>query len=353
MRSSTKTFLSFLFVSVLGFNKSEAQQFDNPGAYLDYIGKADDNMTAVYLSYLSAVGHNKSVRKVEKRRQEVLTSISDTRFKIQGMQPWKGDRSYRDSTVSYVKLLYNVFNEDYSKIVDMEEIAEQSYDAMEAYMMAQEKAQEKLQQAAERHQVLQKEFAAKYNVTLIEEETKLSLKSQQAADLMDHYSAVYLVFFKPYKQEGYLMEAINKKNVIAIEENKNSMQKFAEEGLEKLKTLKGYNNDPSLMIACRGALQFYKMEAGKTQSATDFFMKEENFNKMKKSFDTKPASKRSKQDIDQYNNAVKDMNAAVNDYNSTTKQINKERETMIANWNDTVRKYLDDYMPVQRKASSL
>src|SRR5436190_23831981 len=103
MEFSTKTFLLFFFVTFFGFYRSEAQQFDNPGAYLDYISKADENMTAVYLSYLSAVGHNKSVRKVEKRRQEVLTSISDTRFKIQGMQPWKGDRSYRDSTVYYIK----------------------------------------------------------------------------------------------------------------------------------------------------------------------------------------------------------------------------------------------------------
>ncbi|MFI5186974.1 MAG: hypothetical protein ACHQF0_09630 [Chitinophagales bacterium] len=350
MKSKAKAFVFVFPVLLLVFYNSYAQQFDNPGDYMSYITKADEDMTAVYLSYLSAVGHNKSVRKVEKRRQEVLNSISDTRFKIQGMQPWKGDRSYRDSTVSYIKLLYNVFNEDYAKIVDMEEIAEQSYDAMEAYMLAQEKAGEKLQEAAEKHNKLQKEFAVKYNVTLIEEETKLDIKSKQASDLMDHYTEVYLVFFKPYKQEGYLMDAINKKNIVGIEENKNSMQKFAEEGMEKLKTMKGYNNDPSLIVACRETLQFYKMEATKMQAATDFFMKEDNFDKVKKGFDTKPVSKRTKQDIDQYNKAVNEMNAAVNDYNSANKEINKQRQTAIDRWNDAVKKYLDDYMPVQRKS---
>lgn len=350
MKPKAKAFAFAFLVSLFSFYNGYTQQFENSGDYMSYITKADQDITAVYLSYLSAVGHNKSVRKVEKRRQEVLNSISDTRFKIQGMQPWKGDRSYRDSTVSYIKLLYNVFNEDYAKILDMEEIAEQSYDAMEAYMLAQQKAQEKLQEAAENHKELQKEFAAKYNVTLIEEETTLGTKSKQAADLMDHYTEVYLVFFKPYKQEGYLMDAINKRNIIAIEENKNSIQKFADDGLEKLKTMKGYNNDPSLIVACREALQFYKMEAAKMQAATDFFMKEDNFDKIKKSFDTRPASKRSKQDIDQYNKAVNEMNAAVNDYNSTNKEINKQRQTTIGRWNDAVRKYLDDYMPVQRKS---
>lgn len=349
MNSGTQT-LALIAVSLLtGICHISAQQFDNVGDYMSYIAKADEDMTTVYLSYLSAVGHNKSVRKVEKRRQEVLTSISDTRFKIQGMQPWKGDRSYRDSTVSYIKLLYNVFNEDYGKIVDMEEIAEQSYDAMEAYMLAQEKAQEKLHEAAEKQNEFQKIFAGKYNVNLIKQETELDIKSKQATDLMKHYDEVYLIFFKPYKQEGYLMDAVDKKNVIGIEENKNSMQKFAEDGLEKLKAMKGYNNDPSLVVACRQAMLFYRMEASRMQAATDFILKEENFEKLKKNFESRPASKRTKQDIDQYNDGVKEINTAVNDYNLTTKEVNKERQSAIDAWNSAVKKYLDDYMPVQRK----
>jgi hypothetical protein len=265
------------------------------------------------------------------------------------MPPWKGDRSYRDTTVAYMKLLYNVFNEDYGKIVNMEEIAEQSYDAMEAYMLAQEKAQEKLQEASDRQSVMQKKFGAKYNVTIVDEQTDLERKSKQASDLMKHYDEVYLIFFKPYKQEAYLMDAINKKNIIGIEQNKNSLQKFAEEGMEKLKNMNGYNNDPSLIVSCRQAMNFYKAEAAKMQMATDFFLKEENFNKLKKNFDTKPASRRTQQDIDQYNKGVNEINSAVNEYNSSNKELNKQRDAMLDHWNGTVKKYLDNYMPVQRK----
>ncbi len=63
------------------------------------------------------------------------------------MPSYNGNKALRDSAVSYLKILYSVFNEDYSKLVNMEEIAEQSYDAMEAYLLAQEKAGEKLDQA--------------------------------------------------------------------------------------------------------------------------------------------------------------------------------------------------------------
>jgi hypothetical protein len=342
-------FIPAFLILLFSFENIKAQQFDNAGDYMSYIGKANEDITAIYLSYLSAVGHNKSARKVERRRQEVLNSISDTRFKIQGMPPWKGDRTYRDTTVSYMKLLYNVFNEDYGKIVNMEEIAEQSYDAMEAYMLAQEKAQEKLHEASQKQNEMQKKFAGKYDIKLINQETELERKSKQASDLMKHYDAVYLIFFKPYKQEAYLMEAINKKNIIAVEQNKNSLQKFAEEGLEKLKGMDGYNNDPSLIVACRQAMNFYKTEAAKMQAATDFFLKEENFGKLKKSFESKPASKRTQQDIDQFNKAVNEINTAVNEYNAVNKDINRQRETAIDQWNSTVKKYLDNYMPVQRK----
>jgi hypothetical protein len=328
---------------------TKAQSFENAGGYLDYINKSKEELTATYLSYMSAVAHNRA-RKVEKRRMDLLNTITETRYKIQGMPAWKGDKSFRDSSVGYIKLLNNVFNEDYAKIVNMEEIAEQSYDLMEAYMLAQEKVQEKLHDASERQNELQKKFAASNNINLISVENELDRKGKEVNALMKHYDEVYLVFFKPYKQEMYLIDAINRKNVVAIEENKNSLKKFAEEGLKKLQSLKGYNNDPSIIVTCRDALQFYKNEAEQTQVITDFVLKEENFTKAKKAFDSKPAAKRTKTEIDDFNKTVNDFNEAVNNYNKVNKQINKDREKALDNWNGSVKKYLDNYMPVQRKA---
>ena len=70
---------------------------------------------------------------------------------------------------------------------------------------------------------------------------------------------------------------------------------------------------------------------------------------MKKAFESKPAAKRTQQDIDAYNKSINEINNAVNAYNTINNQINKERSKAIDHWNDTVRKYLDNYMPYQRK----
>lgn len=349
MRMYLKTSLLLLFPLLLLTNRSSAQAFDNAVQYMDHISKANQALAEKYLLYLSGMSHGKSARKVEKRRQEVLQAISDTKFSIMGMPPYKGDRTLKDTTVAYLKILNSVFNEDYGKIVNMEEIAEQSYDLMEAYMLAQEKANEKLQQASERQNEMQKKFAEKNNITLIESESASEAKMKIAGAVMKHYDEVYLIFFKSYKQEAYLMDAVNQKNVNSIEQNINSLQSFSEQGLEKLKGLKGYNNDASLIIACRNLLNFYKEEAKKGSAMTDFFLKAENFGKLKKQFDSKPGSKRTQQDVDQFNKAVKEINDAGNDYNAINNDLNKQRGKTLDGWNNAVKRYMDDYIPVQKK----
>jgi hypothetical protein len=348
MYFKTKLFL-FSFFSILLSYQCIAQSFENAGQYIEHIGKANQVLTEKYLLYLSGMSHGKSARKVEKRRLEVVKAISDTRYEIMGMPPYKGDRTLKDTTVAYLKILNSVFNEDYGKIVNMEEIAEQSYDLMEAYMLAQEKANEKLQQASVRQGEMQKQFAAKHNINMIESESVSDAKMKVAGNVMKHYNEVYLVFFKAYKQEAYLMDAVNQKNVNSIEQNINSLQNFSEQGLEKLKELKGYNNDGSLIIACRNILNFYKDEAKKGSAMTDFFLKEENFTKLKKQFDSKPGSKRTERDVEQFNKAVNDINSASNNFNAVNNELNKQRSKSLDGWNNAVKKYLDEHVPTQRK----
>ncbi len=343
-----KRFFVFI-IAVLSSFHSFAQPYETAVDYMEHISKANMIITEKYLVYLSGMSHGKSARKVEKRRLELVQLISNTRFDIRGMPPYKGDKTFRDTTVTYLKILDNVFNEDYGKIVNMEEIAEQSYDAMEAYMMAKEKAGEKLEEASLKQHEMQKQFAAKNNVTLIESQSEMDAKMKTATDIMNHYDVVYLIFFKSYKQEGYLIEAMNQKNISSIEQNINSLKKFSEEGLTRLKEMKGYNGDASLIVACRNMLYFYKTEATEASYITDYFLKVESFNKLKKQFDAKSGSRRTQQDVDQYNNAVADINTTTNNFNKNNNDSNKQRTSGLDGWNKAVKNFLDNYIPAQRR----
>lgn len=328
---------------------AEAQDFENPGAYISYIGKADQELAVKYLSYMSAASHGKSMRKVEKRRADLLNSIYEVRVKVSDMPAYKGDKTLRDASVNYLKIMYSVFNEDYGKLVNMEEIAEQSYDLMEAYLLAQEKANEKLQEAALARTEIQNQFAKKHHVNIIDTQNELDLKMEKTGKINRYSHDLYLIFFKSHKQETYLLDALAGKNINAVEQNKNALLKYSEEGLKKLDELTRYNDDRSIEIVCKQLLEFFKEEAEKkVPILSDYLIKAENFQQIKKAFDAKPASKRTQQDVDLYNKAVADMNNGVNVYNATNQQLNARRNNLINHYNKSVQDYLNAYMPYSK-----
>jgi len=338
--------LATALLCTLFISRSVAQSLDNPGSYMDYIGKAEAELAKKYLSYMSASSHGGSMRKVDKRRTDLLNSIYETRIQITDMPSYKGDKTLKDASVDYLKILYSVFNEDYAKLVNMEEIAEQSYDDMEAYILMQDKANEKLKWAYESRATIGKDFAKKYNVNLIENESPLSEKLAQAEAVGDYYHQVYLIFFKAFNQEKYLIQAIDQKNVNGIEQNKNALAKYSEEGLEKLKSIKSFSGDGSIVISCRQMLEFLKDEANsKVPVLTDFILKAENFADVKKAFDAKSSSKRTQKDVDEYNKAVNDMNSGVNKFNSTNNTLNTNRHKLLTAWNESVDQFMDTHMP--------
>jgi hypothetical protein len=157
---------------VQGTKDNSAQNYDNAVEYMNVISKQRENVSKKFMSYASAAAHGKKARKIESLRAKLLDEVQEARMNIASMPSFKGDKSYRDSTVNFIKLYYNVLNEDYSKIVNMEEIAEQSYDAMEAYMMAQELVEKKLEEGNE-----------KMHCTSLHSMQNAGLKSQHAATI--------------------------------------------------------------------------------------------------------------------------------------------------------------------------
>lgn len=323
-----------------------AQDLKTPVGYMDNLNKEFANIKEDTWSYTSGVSHGKSARKVEKRRKEVVSSITAGLNKAKRMPDFEGDKSLRDSTISFLEINKAVINNDYAKIVDMEEVAEQSYDAMEAYMLAQEKANERLSQAGEMLEAQEKKFAATHNVTLLESKDKITKKLEVANKVYKYYNPIYLIFFKSYKQEAYLLDAMAKGDVNGVEQNKNALSKTSAEGLAKLQDVKPFQGDASVKNAATQMLNFYKDEADKKlTNAGKYFVQKDNFEKIKKEFDAKSQSSRTQQDVDKFNKAVNDYNAALNEYNNNNANLNANRSKLLDNWNKTVANFTDSHVP--------
>lgn len=316
------------------------ESFGTAVEYLTFIGEQYEQLTDDQWSYTRAVANDKSARKVENKRRNLLKTNKAAQLKISALPGFKGDTEYRDSVVSFLELNYNVLNEDYEKIMNMEEIAEQSYDLMEAYLLAQEIAGKKISNASDMLSARHKKFAEANNINLIEDSSKKSLKLKKAGLVYKYYNEIYLIFFKAYKQEGYLMDAVTRGDVNGMEQSKNALLEYAQEGLDKLKDIKAFDADKSLKDACIQTLKFYKEEAeDKSATIINFYLKMEKFKSIQEAFNGKKEKNRTQEDVDQFNTAVNDYNLATNEYNTTNEYLNKTRAKALKNWNTTAKKF--------------
>lgn len=340
-------FITLLLLCTFGVYSQDANKASE---YMSIMGNKHTEIMENVWDYTSSVAHGKSARKVEKRRKEVIKSVEDAQKTIGKMDPFNNDASFRDSVLSYLNISHIVLTENYSKIVDMEAVAEQSYDDMEAYLLAQKLANEKLDVAENMMVQEQKSFAAANNIKLIESNDQLSRNMKKASEVINYYNKVYLIFFKSNKQEVYLMEAMSKSDVNAIEQNRGVLSKFSTEGLSMMDTLKSYHGDISMSTATKQMLKFYKEESEvKLKTLANYFIEKEKFDKIKVAFDSKSQSSRTKSDVDNFNNAVNALNKASADYNSINDALNKNRTELINNWNNVAQAFLDKNIPKNKK----
>ena len=285
---------------------------------------------------------------IEKLRLQAVESIDNARYKTIELPIYKGDNSLRQSSIDYIKLISSVFSEDYARIVNMEEIAEQSFDEMQAYLLIQQKTDEKISEASAKMTNASNAFAAKYNVTVVHETDELSEKLNEGGKLNNYRNKIFLIFFKCNWQEEEIVKAFNTSNLTKIEQGRSSLIRYAAEGLSILDTLKPFKGDPSLASSCKRVLVFYKkMAETDLPKETDYLLKKEEFDKMQKAFEKK--TEHTKPEVNAYNDGVKDLNKSLAVFNATINRVNADRNTLLNAWNEDEKTFLDMHMPFYRK----
>ncbi|WP_026753501.1 hypothetical protein [Sediminibacter sp. Hel_I_10] len=228
----------------------------------------------------------------------------------------------------------------------MKAVAEQSYDDMEAYILAQEMAQQKMEESQQEFETDLYSFANANNIEILENDSDLGKKMATSNDVFEHYSDLYLIYFKVYINEIYLMEALEKNDVGAIQQNANALNAAAKNGLEVLDAQEHYKKDDSVIKATRAAFEFFIEESGdKIPKITDFLVMNEDFEKIRNTLDQMPERDRTKTQIDEFNKKVKQINKGINDYNTINNELNNDRQTVINNLNNANANFLSRHIP--------
>ncbi|MCD9019086.1 LIC11966 family surface protein [Parachryseolinea silvisoli] len=344
----TKLALTVALISLTlsGFTKEQPHAAGTAVEHMAFLSDLEETLSEKYMSYMSEVAHGGRARKMDKRRQDLIAAVRTSITQGNKLKPFEGDATLKTAYVQYWNVLLSVFNEDYRKIVDMEEIAERSYDEMEAYLLMQEKAGDRLDEAYNQVSSAYRTFAEKHNVRLSESQSsKLTRKLQQTGKVNSYVNKMYLLHFKSTVQEGNMITALNNKDVNGMEQSREAMKRYADEGLSRLDTIKGFKGDGSLVTACRKILEFQVMEAGNITALSDFMIKSDDHEKARKTFEAKPAAKRTQADIDTYNKSVNTYNQAVQNYTKVNDDLNKKRTSVLNNWDNSRKRFMDSHVP--------
>lgn len=339
--------LVFFLALMIQLNAT-AQEFKTPVDYLSYIGKEQDLIAKSTWKYTKAVAHSKSARRIDNTRKQLITSIQNASKKINAIKDgYKGDQEFKNQILDYLSFVEKNIKEEYDKIIDMQEVAEQSYDLMEAYILTRDLVNEKLDAEQEKVVSAQQAFALKYNINITEDTSDLAKKMQKSNEVFKYRTELYLIFFKTYVTDSYLSIAIENKDLAAIEQNKNALIQYADEGLEKIKAIKAYNSDSSILNSTKKALEYYKKEGEEfAPKVTNFLMFNDKFDNARKTLEAKKQKDRTKEEVDNYNGMVKQVNDEINKYNKENNSNFQEKNKIIDHWNTTSDNFVSKHVPV-------
>ena len=340
-----KKHYTLLLLLLLFAFSMQSQSFKNASEYLDFVGEEQENITKNMWKYTKAVAHSKSDRTIDAKRNVLVKSVERAIAKIEKAQGYDGDE-YKNQVLTHMRLNDSLLKLDYAKIIDLKEVAEQSYDFMEAYVLAQELADKKMEEAYNEYNTHFRLFAAKHNINIIENESDLGNKMKISNEVFEHYNKLHLMHFKVSINEVYLMDALKRNDMSAIRQNANALSETAKEGLELLNSQELYKNDKSIVEATRQTFEFYIDEADvEMPKLIEFLALNESFENINNTLEKTPQNKRTKEQVNSYNDKVNEINKAVNVYNKVNNDLNNKRQKVIDKLNTVNQNFLSKHIP--------
>lgn len=334
--------LTFIGLLLLTFTQAISQ---NAYEYFSSINEHYEEINKDTWNYIKQVSKGANARRIDKKRTELINTLNKAKYNVSQIGAFEGNADLRNETRDYLNLLILTLKNDYQKIVDLEKIAEESYDAMEAYILTKERVSAKTEAAYNSLTVKQSQFAEANNINLVKSDSRISKKLDNADQVMSYYNKIYLLFYKAYWYENQMLKAMEQSNVGDLEQYRATLAEVAQSNMDSLKNIRPFYGDKSLIDACQQLLYFYHGEAVRYMpEQIEFILLQKKMQELNKKMESKPQKKWTQQEINGYNQTINDYNAAVQKFNETSEYLSKFRKKGLDNWNNMTEKYYEEYL---------
>jgi len=201
---STLSLLCAVFFTLTCLAQEDDFNLKNASDYNNYIMREMSAAVQKNFEYISFNVHNDEFELIESRRKEVIQQIIQSKEKIKEMPPLDGDTRLRDEAVETLTEYQHAFELDYKLLIGLKKKSKDSYEAMEEYWKAEDKAEEKVNKATVRLRKAQQVYASKNNMKVVDgkENDALEQKMTRIMAVNTYWREIYLQFFKASKEYG-------------------------------------------------------------------------------------------------------------------------------------------------------
>ncbi|MBN2893319.1 MAG: hypothetical protein JXL97_15715 [Bacteroidales bacterium] len=341
-----KKILLITLIVILGITTVKSQDFTSATGYLGFIIEKQKIIAENMWAYVKANAHTNSEKKVERKKSDLIATIDRAGSEIRLMPAFQGEVTLRDSMVKYLETSKKMLNGEFAEIELLEANANTSYELMKIYLQKVSDANEKYAIKNEMISDQINKFAEEHNIELIKSSSELTANLKISNIVYKYYNSIYLIYFRGYIEDSFIIDAINSGDTTAIKQRMDSLIIAYKYGEVDLKAIAGYNGDYSLKFACQKALSHYqKVATILLPKILDYYKAENELNAEKKRFEAIPEKKRTQQDVDAYNFAITKYNNSIKIYNETIKTLNTEIQNNSEQWNNAVDKFIDKNIP--------
>ncbi len=274
-----------------------------------------------------------------REKQKLITAMDRAIQRIKAIPPFSRDHSLRDSVLAYLNLNRKMIREDYTQLVDLQNLENKSYEELDDFLYAQENAYERLGELSVNLRKEEEKFAKKHGIRLVKRDDKFARRLLEMNQLFSYYNKVYSQFYKAYSQELVVFKAVEEQEPEGIRRELERLREVSENGLEEIRKIGGYKGNRGLYEASLNSLNFYKREVDELQPVLDYYQQLEKMEKMRKE------RREGKGDTEEYNQVVREINNTGENLNNINEALNRERVILLDEWNTISGSFLSEQLP--------
>ncbi len=334
-------YLTFIVLSTT----MKAQSSEEALEYLTEVTSSLEEFRIDTWNVLKSTVQNKSSSELESRILGLTNKIESTRKGINNEEGFYGDLSAKVAMTVYLRTAYDILSQDFKEIRTLEKRSPQSFEAMEKYLMSQNKANERLSEGGERLDNELKRFANRYKIEVTEEKSALAVKIERASQALGYYNQVYLSYFKVYHQKLSVYNALKSENMEKISNEIRTLKEYAQVSLDRLLILDGFMEDYSLHSAATNIIEQFLFEANEVfPTALRAIERKHIFNMAQEVFDTLPEEEKTNTDIAHVNSLIDPLNQAIDDQNTQFSTAESKRQELFNIWNREIMTFFVTYL---------